>query len=204
MTDKTVQVVPCEWVKKQYQALGCRARIEVWPVGIDTVSWNTCFRKKPQFDALIYYKNVTKQRSEADIQRCLQVFSLHNQTYRVIKYGSYVEAEYQELLATCRYMITIAGTESQFISQLEAFAMGIPAYILDVNTMLYNGIEYRGQGYTTAPYFDRRCGILHPDYAKFEEFLKNVDTYDPRQYVLDNLTMDACAERYCQILRTTQ
>jgi hypothetical protein len=57
------------------------------------------------------------------------------------------------------------------------------------------------------PYFDERCGRRFADYAdfglqlpKFMEALRS-GVYSPRDYVLENLTVEKCSKRFVDILR---
>ena len=102
--------------------------------------------------------------------------------------------------------------------------------LLDECTTLANGIEkflwwencekngidpkiMEEIGATSAPYFDDRCGVIFKTDKKlgeeanynnmvwsFSRFLRNVGTYEPRKYVLEELSVDKFYRRICGIM----
>jgi hypothetical protein len=59
---------------------------------------------------------------------------------------------------------------------------------------------------TSVPYFDCRCGErfkgIEDFPAQLETFLQRLRAHDfqPRQYILDNLTLESCAGKFVQFL----
>jgi hypothetical protein len=57
---------------------------------------------------------------------------------------------------------------------------------------------------TSVPYFDRRCGLRFRGIEEFPErlteFLDRAADMAPRDYILDNLTLEKCSGHYLQIL----
>ena len=193
-------VVPCQWVYNQYkQDATCKAKLSVWPVGVDTARFVPGTGHKVR-DCLIYYKDVTRQVSQSDITKAIAELSTRSMSYTIMKYGSYTEEEFINACQRHRFMIVIAGTESQFIALLEAYAMGIPAYILDMHYMLWAGVTHYGCGFTSAPYTDDRCGIVARDYSMFGKFLEGLKDYNPREYVEEEMSMPNRARQYYEIL----
>ena len=193
-------VVPCKWVEQCYKTdKNMLADLHIWPVGVDTESYYPIKKKKTK-DCLIYYKTATRQRTENDITIAINELNARKQTYSIIRYGSYTDAEFREACLTHRWMLVLAGTESQFIALLEAYSMGIPAYILDMNVFKYGGVEYTDAEYTTAPYTDERCGIVGKTYERIDEFLSCLGKYRPRDYVESELTLAKCAKLYYNII----
>ena len=63
---------------------------------------------------------------------------------------------------------------------------------------------------TAVPYFDERCGVKVREGASREEiheaftyFLENHDSFDPRAYIEENLTLEICAQKFLDILEST-
>lgn len=198
-TNQYRHVVACQWVKDQYQRDPlCKADITVWPVGVDTDSYIPSGDKKVR-DCLIYYKAATRQRTDEDIFNATEELHKRKQSHTVMRYGDYTDEVFREECHRHRYTLILAGTESQFIALLEMYAMGLPAYILDVNVMRYRQ-DYTDGGFTTAPYTDGNCGILCKDYSLLDQMIARVGTFNPREYVVDNFTLDKCAKNYYNIL----
>ncbi|MEJ7609345.1 MAG: hypothetical protein WKF37_24495 [Bryobacteraceae bacterium] len=56
------------------------------------------------------------------------------------------------------------------------------------------------------PYWDERCGVKFQDANNFDRRLEECldkmarNWFAPREYILANLTLEKCTERYLQIL----
>lgn len=201
-------LTPCEWVTKSYRTDKATVgkRIVEWPAGVDTERF-TPDDVAVERDCLIYYKTVTKQTTDADLKRLTDTLDAGNVSYSVIKYGAYTEDEFIRACNTSRCAIWLAGTESQNIALLECMAMGVPVLVYDQTLFQYNGFEM--QGASSAPYFDDRCGVKRIgrefDISDIKAFIghSTACAYNPRDYVLENFTLDRCARKYYDIVTNT-
>jgi hypothetical protein len=191
-------VVPCGWVKNKYESFSETAGLDlnIWSVGIDTDVFSV--DKKPEIDYLIYYKNRDIEIMR-DIKRKLDPMGL---TYTAIAYGNYNEEQFLKLLAKCKGCIVASGTESQGIAYMEMLSTNTPCYVLDKTTWDDNP-NYSFQA-TSAPYFTDECGIKCSDLSMFEEFNKEVNNYNPRDYILREHTLLRSAENYISLLESTK
>jgi len=57
---------------------------------------------------------------------------------------------------------------------------------------------------TTIPYWDERCGEFFYNNNDIEEkfnlFLSKIDIYKPREYVLENLSMEVCEKKLIKLV----
>lgn len=191
-----------DWVKKKYETFKETSgkKISVWASGVETDRFNDN-GKKIQYDCFIYYKDVTRQVSENDLKQ-LQIFLARKKlSVKVLRYGQYTEPELIEACKTCRFGIMLTGTESQGIALLEILSMGTPLYVLDITQYRHRKTGYIFNGASSAPFFcDNRCGIKHKDITYIDVFLNNIPTYSPREYVVENFTLEKCAQRYYDII----
>lgn len=196
-------VQPCDWCVDYFRmfAITAGVTIDAWPAGIDTDQFHPPRGRPPKkhFDALVYYKNVTRQTSRDKLEQTLEALDDMGQTYEVFVYGEYEEAAYIEALRRCRYAVWVVGTESQNIAIMEAWAMGVPTYILDENDFQYGGFSAPGIA-SSAPYFHPLCGGIEGDMGRFEEFLDLLPEFDPRGFMESNHTLEHGAQRYLDIL----
>lgn len=194
-------VQPSVWVHEYMKCFNIIKNndISIWPVGIDTDEFNETNRK-PIYDCFIYYKNVTRQTDLLKLKFVESELKEMNLDYKVIKYGEYNECSLKELTKTCKCAIWLVGTESQNIALMEVLSSGIPVYVIDETTFIYNGFMW--QGASSAPYFDSRCGVKVKNFMKntFTSFISRLDSYDPRTYILENHTLKKGAEKYLKIL----
>jgi hypothetical protein len=53
---------------------------------------------------------------------------------------------------------------------------------------------------TSVPYFDDRCGVKHHNFSMFGEFLDKLSTFKPRDYIMDNLTLEKSGSEYIKLM----
>ena len=213
-------VAPSEWIKKRFERdlealnrtgesyselmmglhggdldLKHNHNVYVWPVGIDT-DYFTPSIEPPKIDCLFYYKLSALSTKLRNVLKKLLDDSI---TYQEIIYGNYEEEELISVARSAKYCIMVASSETQGIAYQEILSMNIPMYVLDCNTT-HHFKPSNPEGVTSAPYFDDRCGIKHPDLSRFDEFLDRLDEFSPREYILENLTLKKCASEYLSLL----
>ena len=191
-------VTPSEWVKNKYEAqLGTNHNISVWASGVDTdkfkpgVDWSLSKTN----DCMIYFKN----GSEEQKQELIDILKKKNLTYQEITYGNYTEEHFIELTQASKFCVALTSTESQGMAYLEILSMDVPVYTLDKTVWDDRpGISFPA---TSAPYGDGRCGIKTPDGLDcFDLFLNYVNSFRPREYILENFTLEKCASEYLSLL----
>ena len=202
-------VVPSEWVKDLFQHfIGEDHNIFVLPVGIDTEKFHSTERGN---DCLLYFKDGDYHVLN-EIKNKLDQLGINHNT---LVYGSYHPNDMVSLTKKSKFAVLITNTESQGIAYQEILSMNLPCYVVDRRVWIDKpgpgSIKVREKmGWwnkevpsfpaTSAPYFDDRCGIKHPDLSRFDEFLAMVNEYSPREYILENLTLEKCAGEYLSLL----
>jgi hypothetical protein len=201
----------CNWANDIYKPY-FGDRFKVWPVGIDTHSWQPVLLDKKPVDFLVYDK-ISWNREEM-VPRLLapvrQVLEGRNLTYLELRSGQYTELQYKEALGKCRAMIFLCEHESQGIAYQECLSSGVPVLAWDQGWWLDPNRFAWGQPNvpaTSVPYFDGRCGLKFPDIGEFPERLvefldlMHSGAFVPRDYVTENLTLEKCSAHYLRILR---
>ena len=105
------------------------------------------------------------------------------------------------MLTACEqslFAILNTATESQGIAYQEILATGVPCYVIDKT--VWNDQPGYNFPATSAPYFDDRCGIKHHNLSRLGEFLDKLSTFKPRDYIVDNLTLEKSASEYIKLL----
>jgi len=197
-------VVPSEWVKKTYQEFDLMngKNIHVWSVGIDTDVWKPSEQGKTgDIDCIVYFKN----RSDQDLAVVEAICRKFDLKYELFKYGSYLEQDLHKSATTkAKFAILCTGTESQGIAYMQLLSAGLPCYVF--NNPLWKSEDGKHTAVASSvPYFDERCGyvINNVDLDHFKEFLKNIDNFHPRDYILDKHTLEEAAQKYFDLLRTS-
>ena len=190
-------IVPSQWVKDLHcEKLGFQEdKVSIWPVGIELFEPN----KEVQFDCLIYHKN----RNQEDLNFIIQCLENKNLTYKVISYGNYNEEDFYALLNSCRFAILINSTESQGIAVQEMMSYNIPILVWDVEKWDHMGEQYIVDA-TSVPYWSEVCGEKFYTTSQFEltfeKFYDNLSSYNPRQYVEENLSFKKSVDCLMEIM----
>jgi hypothetical protein len=208
-------LVPGEWMRSMFEPYYGEA-VAAWPVGIDTERW-----KPRQVDAgttsasgaidfLIYDKVRWKRalHEPALIEPIRAALRTRRLSFQEIRYGSYREEGYHELLQHCRAMIFLCEHETQGIAYQQALAAGVPILAWDRGGYWQDPEFYphlvQFAPVTSVPYWDERCGLTFDSPAAFEarldEFrqLQQEGAFQPRDYILEHLTLERSARAYLQ------
>lgn len=184
---------------------------EIWPAGIDVNEWkNSDLIRDKEFDVLIYNKILwDKPKRHYDLVLPIKKFLAEKKlTFEEIFYGQYTVASYKNLLSRCKVMIFLCEHESQGLAYQECLSCNVPViawdqgYYLDPDRFKYNRPVVVA---TSIPYFDDRCGIKFRSFAEFQNYfdlfydLAREGKYFPRDYILENLTIEKSTERMLKI-----
>jgi glycosyltransferase involved in cell wall biosynthesis len=203
-------LVPCAWYAEM-----CRSdwpHVEIWPVGIETDRWAPTPADRKSVDVLLYDKVRWEHgRHEAElIDPIRRHLSASGHSVEEIRYGHYREDDFKAALARCRSMVFLCEHESQGIACQQALASGVPVFAWDRGgpwqdpAYFPHKVRYQG-GVTSVPYFDARCGMTFTEANGFlsdwGEFWSEVGAsgFSPRDYVMDNLTLEKGALHYYRI-----
>lgn len=205
-------LVPSEWYAEM-----CRSGwpdVEAWPVGIDTEAWRPAAPEHKTVDVLLYNK-VQWERDRYAVE-LVEPIREHlracGRSFEEISYGSYREQDYQAALARCRTMIFLCQHESQGIAYQQALASNVPVFAWDGGGAWqdpdYFPHKVRFEGVSSVPYWDDRCGMKFIDTDSFrsrwDEFWRQAraGAFGPRDYVLDELTLEKRALQYYEFARS--
>ena len=193
-------IVPCQWVKNTFMKWLPEDKLFMWAVGIDTDLFLDKSNETKTNDCLIYLK----RRSQSELNVIKELLIRKGQSFEVIEYGSYNEQKFIETISRSRYGIIIDKTESQGIAIEEMMSCNLPLLVWDVTHWIDRGEEHKIEA-TSIPYWDERCGLSFTKNEEIEitynKFINNLNTFKPRDYILDNLTLEKSAEKLLNILK---
>lgn len=190
-------------------------RCTIWPVGIDTDRWQPAPAAGKTVDFLVYDKihwdRSTRERELlAPIRTALDAAGC---TYETLRYGAYEPGAYQVALKRCRAMVFLSAHESQGIAAQEAMASGVPLFAWDPGFLEDPDRFQWGQTViptTSVPFFDARCGLRFNDATGFSAQLPvflallREGRFAPRDYILEHLTLEKCAQHFLEIVNSAQ
>jgi hypothetical protein len=192
-------LVPSEWIKNKYKRWIPEEKIFVWPVGIDTDYFNDKSTIEKTIDCLIYHK----RRSFEDLTFVTKMLKQYNQTFDIIEYGNYSEIDFINKVSKSKYVFMLDNCESQGIAIQEIMSMNVPMFVWDVKQWADRGEEFKVEA-SSIPYWDERCGMyetkIESIHQTFNLFLQKFGFFNPRSYILENLTLEKQAKEIIEIL----
>lgn len=201
----SVYIQPSEWVAKMWKNMGVEKIIPimVMPFCVNVEKFNSDYNIKKE-EVFIY----TKRRDPREIYMIEKYLKDNSIKYNKFDYvNGYKEEEYLNCLKKSRYGIIIDAHESQGFAIEEALSCNVPLLVWNTKTMNQEfGSRYKEIECTTIPYWDERCGEYFYNAEEFErtykKFINNIDSYKPREYILENLTTNKCREILINIINT--
>ncbi|WP_316782810.1 hypothetical protein [Pedobacter frigiditerrae] len=206
-TNVKKMLVPGPWMEKM-----CKPyygdKVMAWPVGIDTKKWSPEIKNdKPTVDFLIY----NKIRWENPLFEAV-INELTNQglTYTVISYGHYKHIDLMNELSSTKAVIFLCEHETQGIAYQQILATDTPILAWDEGGYWSDPSFYphlvKFKPVSSVPYWNDACGIKFKDIDDFterlKEFVPKLQTFSPRSYIMKNLTLELCAEKYLSIVKS--
>ncbi|AMR31817.1 hypothetical protein A0256_10490 [Mucilaginibacter sp. PAMC 26640] len=204
-------LVPGNWMADMFKPF-YGDKVVAWPVGIDTKQWLPLNSLPKEFDFLLY----DKVRWEHDqyqgdlINPIIKILDKLNLTYQFIRYGNYTHNELTAKLKTSKAVIFLCEHETQGQAYQQILATNTPVLAWDRGGYWQDPAYYPHRvkygPVSSVPYWDERCGIKFENARDFETqlqvFQSKLAEFKPRNYVLENLTMEHCAELYLRIYKS--
>lgn len=200
----SIYIQPSEWANNvwKYHPNCKNIRIETLPFGVDTIRFNEIKPIDQRNEVILYYKN----RDPNELNHILNFLKSHNIEPKVFSYKSrYNENDYINSLHNSKFCIWLDGHESQGFALEESLSCNVPILVWNVKSMdqEYQS-SYSNIAATTIPYWDNRCGEYFYNLNELEEtfskFILNLNNYNPREYILENLTFDLCEQKLINLI----
>lgn len=187
-------LVNSNWTFDIYKNFISESKLDIWPVGIDTELFTDCRSYEKTNDCLFYIKN----RSHEEINFVENILINKNISYEKYVYGSYDESNFIKSLFRSKFAFVLDASESQGIAIQEIMSTNIPLFVWD-------SISWGNYYATTVPYWDDCCGIKVSNSKELEYnlniFLEKIDSFNPRNFITNNLSLEKSANNLIQILK---
>ena len=201
---KTSYIVLSDWVKKLFSDFPVtkNCQLEDVPFGVDTDTFKDNLPIQERQKVFIYYK----RRDPNELEFIKKFLDKKGIRYQLFSYEHrYNEQDYIDYLSFSRYGIWVGSHESQGFALQEALSSNVPLLVWNVRSMHqeYNS-SYKYIDATSIPYWDERCGEFFYEKDEFEavfdKFIACINTYQPRKYVLENLSIDVCEKKFIDMI----
>jgi hypothetical protein len=197
-------IVACDWALAFYDdAPELKRKSAVCPCGVDASFWSPSASEKNA--VVVYWKSGSSEfcdRVEAAAARhglvTVRVASAHG------KHAGFTPIEFRAHLDRAVVAVFLSSFETQGIALAEAWAMDVPTLVWDPK----GPAEWRGRTFqsgSSCPYLTTATGMAWRTLDELEralsEALAQRDRFQPRAWVLGNMTDAICArELYTLIL----
>jgi hypothetical protein len=204
--ENSCYLLPSQWIVDAWTAKNAAAFLPliVFPFPVDTKMFSPT--GEPREKVFVYMKH----RDPFELAEIDDYLTKKNIAYTLFDFGKgYKEEDYIAVLKQSKYGIILGSYETQGFAIEEALSADVPLFVWDCRTMLqdYTSIQ-KDILCTSVPYWDDRCGIKVYTLGQFEldfpSFLSKLSTYEPRQYILENLSVGKCRERWNALILTLQ
>jgi glycosyltransferase involved in cell wall biosynthesis len=182
-----------------------RCPVRAWGGGIDTDEFRPPANRRAGRDVLVY----TKHRDPGELPGIIDVLLRHDLRPSLLMYGKYGEEGYRAALANAAFVVWHGAAESQGFALGEALSCDVPVLVcnywddIDAERALQLRIKPGRRLFDNAPYFDDRCGLKIEDLDELsggvQEMLDRLSEFRPREYVLENLTLERCARAFVDL-----
>lgn len=162
--------------------------------------------KSNRNNVIVYYKS----RDPNELKKLIDFLGSKEINYKLFSYAArYSEEEFLSYLKTCKYGIVLGRHESQGFAIEEMLSCNVPLLVWGV-TLRNQEYPYRKEyiniksTVSTVPYWSPMCGELFHNYDELEDtykiFMDKLNTYTPRKFILENLSLEACSKKWSHLL----
>ncbi len=210
-------LVPGDWMKAIFDPAYGADRVVAWPVGIDTERWSPEWKISPPTVDFLVYDKVRWEHERYEEELIRPIFSELGRggyTHETIRYGHYTHRDLREKLSRAGAVIFLCEHETQGLAYQQILATGTPVLAWDRGGLwrdpAYFPHRVEAGPVSSVPYWDERCGVKFTAAEDFPAQLQtfrnrwNAGDFEPRQYILDHLTLEKAARAYVDIFMDVQ
>lgn len=201
-----VYILTCHWMLnmfKPYYGEHC----VLWNAGMNVSKWPDTSKNNKPIDVLIYDK-IRWDRDKYEpqlLQPIIEYLMKRNLSYQIIRYKKYDYEMYRKALNESKSMIFLCEHETQGMAYQEALTSNVPilawenGFWLDPRRPEFDPEPVPA---TSVPYFSPKCGERFKDVSSFpttfDQFWSRLHTYQPRSFVLQELSLAESAKLYAK------
>ena len=183
-----IVLTPSKWVTNNYVKMepDLQNKVHEWYSGIDHIYWND---KKIKRNLITFYLKYSAGPIPKNIWDYITFVKNLGYKTKIIQNDKYNRKKYKEILNKSILLIYFSNHESQGLASGEAWSCNTPTLIWNNEETYIDGNKINS---SCCPYMNDKCGNFFYDFndfkEKFNDSIKNYLRYDPRKWVIDNMT----------------
>ena len=201
----SIYIQPSDWVRISWVNMNGEKYlpIKVMPFSVEIDKFQP-LENIERDEVFIYFK----RRRPEELQFIQQFLDKKNIHYKIFDYvKGYDEKNYLDCLQKAKYGIIVDAHESQGFAIEEALSCNVPLIVWNARFMSQEyGSKYGNISCSNIAYWDERCGEYFYNIKDFEEtydkFISKIETYKPREYIVENLSPKKCGERFIELINS--
>lgn len=198
-------IQPSDWACDLYRPY-YGDKMFTWFAGIDMADWPDYSGHPKALDFIVYDK--IRWHRETQVPAILDRITGHlragGKSYTVLRYGHHHHSKFKNALRQAKALIFICEHETQGLAYQEALSANVPVLAWDegeiVDPMLKPLVTPQ-MNISSVPYFSPQCGRrfkMADFHAEYAAFLRDLNTYQPRRYVAENLSLARAGQAYLE------
>lgn len=201
----SIYIQPSKWAMETWKMFNVEQiiplKIQFFPVNTKKFIPINNIKKNKVF---IYFK----RRKKEELFFLETFLKNKNVEYKIFDYvKKYKEEDYLSYLQQSKYGLILDAHESQGFAIQEALSCNVPLLVWNVRSMAQEeGARYQPIPATSIPYWDNNCGVYFYKKNEFEhkynEFINKLNTYKPREFILENLSVEKSAENFKTLFKS--
>ncbi len=202
-------LVKSGWMKNLYSSYTNKP-VQSFFTGFDIQDWPDTGQKKKTYDFLIYDKIYFERETykKAVLDKLTDLLNQKKLHYKILRYGKHITSTYKNLLHQSKALIWLSVHETQGMACHEAMARNLPVLAWDEGKIMDPALKpyvEKDIGVSSVPYFSPQAGLRF-QIANLENsleiFLKQLETYHPRQFIEENLSAAQSMQIYLDAYRS--
>lgn len=201
INNNSIYIQPSIWVSYIWTNANNFLPVKTFCFPVDTNKFKPITEKRHK--VFIYFK----RRKQSELSFITTFLKTKNIDYHIFDYVKrYNEEDYLKYLQDSKYGIILDAHESQGFAIEEALSCNVPLIVWNVSTMSQEeGINYPPVPATSIPYWNEKCGETfykeNEFQSKYDKFINNLYTYKPREFILENVGLEKCADNFKKIIK---
>lgn len=195
LLSKEIDIIlqPSQWVKDFYlkECPELDQKIKIWHSGSKKIP-NQSTREN---FCLIYFKNY----GEENLNSIIETLKNKKIDFKVLKYGSFAQKEYFDLLKKSSFVIYLSKSESQGLALQEAWIRNVPTLVLESSNWSDHENNWTDDK-INAPYQTEDYGYFFNEF-NLEEKINLVKNLNPKEKSIMEFSNKASAKLYLNIIK---